>query len=182
MWSTCFSIGKEALNSPLLDLYHNAAGVPPPPERHLLEDQYLNCLDTLTIRHLKTVLKQLRFVALSEDGWSNTQLKKYITVCFHYIDEQWRYNVLSPDIIPIDEFCSTQVVQTIIDCVIEEWTSAECLVSAITTDNGSVDRAAAANVVGNENRLHCARHNLQLCVTDVLQHPIISGIIGKVVT
>lgn len=163
MWATCTITSASSLNHPLFDRYHKAIGVPPPPSRSQLADQYLPLVDTLICEDILATTKFLPVVSLSEDGWSSLNLHKHISVCLHFIDDNWVPQVFFPDIIPVEsEYCTSSIVENILRCSVERWTSEKCLVATITTDGGSTDKRAAENFVGKGNRLHCAAHVMQI--------------------
>jgi len=117
MWAVANGVPRSALNCPLFDKYHDIIGAPTPPNRHDLQSQYLQELDSLVVKEIKTTLSSCLCVSLSADGWRDRLRRDWLGYHIYAIIDQpdlWKILVINPDLISINSSTTAENIAALI--------------------------------------------------------------------
>ena len=91
----------------------------------------------------------------------------HMAVTVHYIDAEWRLQSHCLQTIYVPEDYTAENLATVLQEILESWTSPENCLACVTTDNGS--NIVAAIRILKWNRLSCFGHNLHLAITNSMK-------------
>jgi len=91
----------------------------------------------------------------------------WISVSFNFVTQNWKLVCLHPDLIPARYGTSAEVVSRLLEQITEDWVPKHTLVATITADGGN-EKYGAEEFLSKGDTLHCAAHNIQLCLDDIL--------------
>ena len=143
---------------------------------HLIERKYISVKQR--IRNL--LQEQAEFTVITTDLWTSIATESYLTVTFHYLNEEWKMKSVISGTLPLSESHTATNIVTWIKELVDESGIASDKVVAFVHDNCK-DIENAGNALEEEYgwlSLGCTGHTLQLCVNSGLQIPAISRVIG----
>jgi hypothetical protein len=119
---------------------------------------------------IKIELAGVKSLALTADGWSDRQTRKYLAVTGHWFNKDWDLVSVVLGVVLVRDG-DAETIQHHLSEVISRYESGTVFFcSLIVTDQEKAMRRAASMFMdGEENTEICFAHDVQLCVNDVVR-------------
>ena len=124
--------------------------------------------------------EQAEFTAVTADLWTSVATESYLTVTYHYLNEQWKIKSVISGTLPLSEsHTATNISAWIKELVAESGLKSDKVVAFVHDNCKNIENAG--NTLEEEHgwlSLGCAGHTLQLYVNSSLEIPVLSRVIA----
>jgi len=150
----------------------------------LFSTSYLSTV-IYSLCHALSVIRQkglqgVKYVSCTADSWTDIRNRRYVGITAHWVDDKFVSHSCFLDAIPLSSAHTGITLATLIWERIESEFDKDCMLVAITLDNGANFQLAGKNIVGKENVIPCLAHTLQLSIFDCLDMPEVARDIATI--
>lgn len=119
-------------------LYHTLNGWAKPPDPQRLRTKILPIIYDIVNEDIKKrIFNTVKFFTITTDAWTDAQLRKYITITYHWVDDDLELKSMCGDVIPVAKAHTWDVVCSALSKRIQSEVHPDSVLVATVTDNGS---------------------------------------------
>jgi hypothetical protein len=118
--------------------YHRAMGWAPPPHPQRIRNVIIPLLNQFVVRETQQyMMKNVQFFSITTDGWTDSMLRKFVAVTYHFIDDNLRVRSFCGDVIPLSKRHTWDVVTAAVASRIQNTVHPDAVLVATVTDNAA---------------------------------------------
>jgi hypothetical protein len=133
---------------------------------------YIDVIAAVIFAKVQELVASAGAVSLTADGWTDQQMRKYLAVTGHWVDQDWNIHSALLGVVSLSGGDARTVKQHIVE-VMARYASVSKRVHVVffVSDGERAMRSAVALFMQDDSVVGiCFAHTVQLCVNDLIRH------------